>query len=208
MPFVVPDRLSRINVEQITTRLRTNEAKNAVTDYIDIMDRFHSIDVSKNPSFKTLFNGFYVVRLSETWHNTFFTYLETNRARTDISLSEVLRYLHTKTKRFEPALASNIVATINTKKPIWNDIVLTSWNIIAPPEPKGYNNKDEKVRIRIELTTLAYQDIVAKYADFLGSDVGKSWVEAFNIVWGNIETITNLKKIDLIFKELSRIKIL
>ena len=165
------------------------KARKGIGQYLEIMDSFHSTDVSTDREFQRKFNSFYRVRQrTATWYKTYYSFMQRQKGKAP-TFSTVLRYLHSELGRYEPSFSSKFVATHNPDLPIWDAFVLKNTGIKAPyySDLKKLFKAEEK-----------YKKVQSWYGGYLLSDSGNLIVEIFDEVVPEHNRISNLKKIDFV----------
>ncbi len=173
--------------EEIISAIK--RARKGIGQYLEIMDLFHSTDVSIDTEFQRKFNAFYRVRQRPTnWYKTYYSFMQQQKGKNP-SFSRVLRYLYSELGRYEPSFSSKFVATHNPDLPIWDRFVL-EFTGIRPPyysDPKKLFKAEEK-----------YKEIKNWYERYLTSDDGMLIVKMFDELVPEHNRISKLKKIDFV----------
>jgi len=156
--------------------------------YNTIMDKIHSVDVSKDAEFQRNFNGFYRMRQrSKTFYSTYYSLMEKCKS-TPMEFKDILETLYHELNRVEPSFSSKLLATINTSMPIWDVFVLKNLNLKKPPQ---YS------KTRLEDTVKLYDKIVNWYHHKTKSSEGIEMIKIFDEAYPD-SNISNIKKIDFI----------
>jgi len=160
--------------------------------YKNIMNSVNKIDVSKDAEFKRLFNGFYKVRHpKKEWYDKYYQLMQEQKDKKR-SYKEVLeKLLEEPGGRIEVSFASKLMATIDSKKPIWDQYVLENLGL-----KKEWDNtpKDKKIEKAVEI----YNRIERYYNKFLNSKEGKNFIKKFNECFHDYTDISDMKKLDFI----------
>lgn len=153
--------------------------------YCAIMERFRSVDVSKDADFQRLFNGYYRMRQrSSNFYAAFYSYLEQEKENRHLTFHEVLAHLYETTGILSPSFSSKLLATVRPEMPVWDQFVLKNLGLKAP----YYYDKN-----RIQKTEALYQAI----CDWYETAEAKDRLNFFNSHFSDT-SITDTKKIDLI----------
>lgn len=164
-------------------------AENGIGKYLWIMDRLHKVNVYEDSEFRKAYNGFYRMRQrSGQFYDAYYSFIEENKRRRDVTFGEVLGHLKTETGRMEASFSSKLAATINPKMPVWDKYVMKNMGIKVP----GYSVKNRQEKILD-----AYEQLVKEYEHLLESNEGQMMIKAFNEMYP-CYGVTDLKKIDFI----------
>ena len=164
-------------------------AQKGIGQYLDIMEEFHSVDVSSSREFQKKYNAFYrVQRRTAEWYETYYGFMEQSK-NTPVTFAETLDYLNTHLGRYEPSFSSKLAATVNPFVPIWDEHILNNTGISSPAYQSASKVEDAKD---------AYVLIEQWYIEFLKSDVGRLCVNTFNEKIFRYYEMTDLKKVDFI----------
>ena len=164
------------------------DIQSGVQKYIIIMDWFNKTDVTLDKEFQRKFNGYYKVRQRKPeFYEAYYSFMESKKG-TDVTFGEILNYFFKKLGRVEASFSSKLLATINPKKPIWDEFVLKNLGL---KKPSTYS-KDRLSKI-IDL----YKSIENWYVDFFESEDADQIIRTFDIRYPN-SGINNVKKIDFL----------
>ena len=153
--------------------------------YCTIMERFRSVDISKDTTFQRLFNGYYRMRQRpKDFYTAFYAYLEQEKGNQGLTFHEVLLYLYEATGVLTPSFSSKLLATVRPEMPVWDQFVLKNLGLKSP----YYYDKD-----RVQKTEALYQAICGWYK----TSEAKDRLDFFNSHFPDV-SITDTKKIDLI----------
>ena len=165
------------------------KAQKGISQYIEIMEILHNVDVSTDRVFQKKYNAFYRVRQRpEEWYNIYYSLLE-KRKSSSITFNDTLDLLNSKLGRYEPSFASKLAATANPYNPIWDVHILNNTGHTAP----SYSSKN-----KFNEAKSAYQSIESWYTEFLQSEIGILCVNTFNENVSQYYKVTDLKKVDFI----------
>lgn len=188
--------MTREEIEQAVEKARAGVEK-----YLAIMDRVCRVNVSEDPEFKRLYNGFYKVRnRAHAWYQSYYTLLESlkdEKTRTGVAptFAHVLDVLKERTARCEASFSSKLVATLDPDKPIWDVYVLANTSHKAPSSQNPH---------RFELAKAAYRSIEEWYKEFIPSDEGKLCIAIFNEKIADYRKISDTKKVDFILWQIRK----
>jgi hypothetical protein len=181
---------SNISEEQIIKAI--NNAKDGVKKYLDIMDIYHSKNISKDFDFRRKFNHFYrMMRRSKDFYDEYFAYLQLQKGK-KVRFEETLSQFKKKFNRMEPSFSSKLVATIDPSLPVWDKFVLQNLNLKAPS-----SSSPDRQRLICEI----YKEIDIKMKLILKSNEGKKYLKLFNRILPDTK-ISDMKKIDFILWQL------
>ncbi|PJZ65371.1 hypothetical protein CH371_13320 [Leptospira wolffii] len=181
---------------ELQTLLSTYNAQKALPKiaeglkkYERLMERFLRSDISKDGDFQREFNHFYRLRRGEAFRKIYFEYMESKKKERH-SFEETLLDLKAKTEngRIEASFASKLVATLDSKQPIWDSIVVRNLRLEVPKA-----SDPDRVKKIVRL----YSEIKRQYDDYLSSEEGRKTVLLFNSTYPQ-NTISDIKKIDFI----------
>jgi hypothetical protein len=114
-------------------------ARGGVQQYLEIMELFPLVDVSKNGEFQRKFNSFYRVRQRPSWwYATYYQFMEQAKIQKP-SFDDALDYFRQSMSRCEASFTSKLIATIDPLNPVWDKYVLGNTGI---PRPK-YTSKNK-----------------------------------------------------------------
>ncbi len=175
--------------EEIVAVFNKNELKVGLKKYVEIMDCFQKVDVSKDKEFQRLYNHFYRVRQRKPeFYQMYYSYMEKMKGDSDtISFEDIFYYIQKETNHCEVSFSSKLLATLNPNKPVWDKFVLENLGIktIYP----SADNREQKI---VE----AYNQICKWYKNFLVREESNLILEIFDKEFPNLN-ITDTKKIDL-----------
>jgi hypothetical protein len=164
-------------------------ARRGIGQYLDLMDRFPSVDVSTDRDFQRRYNDFYKVsRKSAEWYKAYYDMMHGFRDRKP-AFGEVLDRMRDAVGSCEASFCSKLVATLDANCPVWDKFVLDNLGV---PALRSQSSR------RFEQAKLNYGRIVEWYRDFLASETGRNAVRIFDSQVPQHARITNLKKIDFV----------
>lgn len=170
----------RINATEI---LQTCMAKGLGLDrYEDIIQ---NIDPS-TPNFQKLFNGYYRVRRNDQWRKSYYT-LFCKAWKSCYSFDQIITELYKSTGNIEPSFSSKMLATIDTKKPIWDKYVLNNLGLKLTGK-----TQEEKLQNAIAL----YVQIESWYEDYFNTKNAKACIKKFDQWLPAYTWMSDTKKID------------
>jgi hypothetical protein len=108
-----------------TQRIQTalKNAGHGLKQYLEIMDLFPRVDVSRDRHFQSLFTGFYGVRHPrKDFYEGYYRFMEIHKNNAPAFIN-TLRFLYGY-GRLDTAFASKLLATINPNLPVWDQFVL------------------------------------------------------------------------------------
>ena len=165
------------------------KARTGISQYLEIMKLFPTVNVAENCEFQRKFNAFYRVRQKHRdWYRAYFAYLERCKG-SKASFDDVLDELYEPTAGYEPSFSSKFVATLNPEKPVWDTWVLKNTNTGVP----SYASKTKMAEAKV-----AYRAIQEWYRRFLRSTDGDLVVRLFSGIIPEHNRITDLKKVDFV----------
>lgn len=164
-------------------------AEPGINKYLWIMDRLHKVNVYEDSEFRKAYNGFYRMRQrSGQFYDAYYSFMEENKRRRNITFGEVLGHLKNETGRMEASFSSKLAATINPEMPVWDKYVMKNMGIKVP----GYSVKNRQEKIKD-----AYGQLVKEYEHLLESNEGQMMIKAFDEAYSYCK-VTDIKKIDFI----------
>lgn len=170
-------------------------AGSGISKYLEIMDMFHQVDVSKSNEFQKKFNAFYRVRQrNQDWYVYYYSLMEHSKSM-NVDFNYILTSIQNQLGRYEPSFSSKLLATINPNMPIWDSFVLKNCNF--KPPSYGANNKLTKA---MDL----YSNLCLWYESFLHSTNATNFISEFDTLVPKHGQVSNLKKIDFILWQLNR----
>lgn len=153
--------------------------------YCTIMERFRSVDVSKDTTFQRLFNGYYRMRQRpKDFYTAFYAYLELEKGNQNLTFHEVLLHIYETTGVLTPSFSSKLLATVRPEMPVWDQFVLKNLGLKSP----YYYDKE-----RFQKTEGLYQAI----CDWYKTSEAEDRLDFFNSHFPDV-AVTDTKKIDLI----------
>lgn len=175
--------------KDIVTVFDKMELKEGLSKYIEIMERLHNTDVSKDQDFQRLYNHFYRMRQRKPeFYKMYYDYMEKMKNSTDaLSFEEIFLFIQKESGRCESSFSSKLLATLDPNKPVWDMYVLENLGI-----KKIYStttNREQKI-------LAAYNQICEWHEDFLKTDDARIIIEIFDEMFPGVN-ITDTKKVDL-----------
>jgi hypothetical protein len=165
------------------------KAQPGIEKYLKLMEQLNTTNVAEDAAFQRAYNGFYRVRQrSGSWYETYYGVMEAAKCKQP-TFAETLDQIHTLTGRYEPSFSSKLVATLNPHLPVWDVHVLRNLGV----KPPNYDHPARLARLKE-----CYARIESWYQDFMVSEEGHGWVNAFNEQVADHHKLTDLKKIDFI----------
>ena len=179
-------------------KIDTGDLKNVLAASIDgfglkkyeyLMDAVHKSDVSGDPEFQQIFNGYYKVRRNEVWRKKFYALFETVRNSNPLpSFDAVVTDLYQATGNVEASFASKLLASVDKDMPIWDRRVGRSLNL----KIKGASREE-----RLADAKRVYQEVRDTYDGFLGSEKGRAFIAEFDrLIPEQYRGISAVKKLD------------
>ncbi|MDP1995070.1 MAG: hypothetical protein Q8K40_07480 [Ignavibacteria bacterium] len=161
----------------------------SVSQYVEIMKMFSSLNVAEDDYFKTKFNGYYRVRQrSKEWYQSYYSYMESHKGLM-VSFRDVLSYMKMHTNRYEPSFSSKLLATHNPNMPIWDKQVLRSLKMEAP---NSYSKN------RLEDSVALYNRICTWYSEQMNTPLCRFIINKFDERYTNYNSVSDVKKIDFV----------
>jgi len=162
--------------------------KSGVEKYQTIMEKYWSVDITKNQEFQRLYNGFYKIRQrNQEWYSHYYQMLENLKSH-NCSFDKILQELKTRTSRIEASFTSKMYATRNPNFPIIDKWILNNLELKLP-----YSYE----RNRLEKISRLYKRITKWYKAYIFSEDGAKYVKWFNEICPE-SSISDVKKIDFI----------
>lgn len=158
--------------------------------YTNIMEKVRAVDVSADTDFQRGFNYFYKIRRNDEWRTSFYELFEECKSLEQVSFEHILRSLYEKTGQIEPSFSSKLLSTLNPDMPIWDSIVLPKLGL----KPSAAERDDR----RLDSTVKIYQDMVSWYQKFLQTPQAQNFIDAWDIAFPELASITAVKKVDFI----------
>lgn len=187
--------MKKWKIEEIKEAISKPETRRGVSQYLEIIELFPSVNVAENSYFQRKFNAFYRVRQrSPEWYKTYFSCMQQWKAGKP-SFDRVLDQLHRSLGRYEPSFSSKLVATVDPEQPIWDTFVLRNTQTRCP----SYTSKNKLAEAKI-----AYEQIRSWYGQFLNSEEGQLVISVFDQNVREHAKITNLKKVDFVLWQTRR----
>lgn len=140
-----------------------------------------------DPTFRRAYNGFYRVRRGTDWQSIYFDLM--HEAKTHAyDFSQVLRGLQQATGRYEASFASKLIATLDTRQPVIDSVVLGNLGCRLPP----VSSKD-----RLGKIVALYDELKKNVDEFLMTAEGRAVVTAFKATYPSYP-ISEEKMVDLV----------
>ena len=154
--------------------------------YEIIVKTFSSIDVSCNCDFQRTFDAFYRIRRNEKWRRCYYQLFECAKV-SRLSFEDVIEILYTETGNVEASFSSKMIATIDQKKPIWDQYVLHNLDL----KLKGKNPQE-----RIKNAIFIYSQIENWFDNYLQTEEARRNIAEFDCWFPSYTWISDVKKID------------
>ena len=100
----------------------------------------NSVDVSEDVDFQKMFSAFYRIRRNKEWRTKYFSLLQAAKHER-IDFREALKQIHQQTGKIEASFASKLVASIDTRLPVIDSIVMHNVGVRLPYQ--GAKNREE-----------------------------------------------------------------
>ncbi len=163
-----------------------DRCKKGVAKYIEIMDLSHKVDVSTNPEFQRMFNGFYRMRQkTKEYYSFFFSYMERMKANKNLEYKDVIEAIFDKFNRKEKSFSSKLLHTINPEMAILDSIIISNLEIIISPNAS------------VNSIISSYDNLNAELKAICDSIQGKKMINLFDSTFPN-NSISDIKKIDFV----------
>jgi hypothetical protein len=172
-------------------------ARKGISQYLELMALFPSVDVSADPEFQRQYNHFYRVRQKPTnWYRSYFRAMQELRTAKPL-FADVLDRLRDEVGSCEASFSSKLVATLDPSKPVWDSFVLNNMGI--PPLRTSSPHRFDQAKKN-------YARIEEWYELFLASENGRAVVRAFDEIVPQHGAITDLKKVDFVLWQTRPVK--
>ena len=163
--------------------------------YLWIQNNVLKIVASEDREFQRKFNAFYRVRKNENWQKKFYSLLQAEKNKKP-NFQKILLDLFTRTKRIEASFSSKLTATINTRLPVIDSIVLKNLREMGHINmrlPYYYIPATERISKIVEL----HKNLEKLFNNFLRTPNGKYLIKEFKKMypWAKI---TYQKMLDLV----------
>jgi hypothetical protein len=163
--------------------------RDGLVKYNYLMSTVNNCDITQNEDFKRVYNNFYRMRQRPAmFYNTYYQFMEDNK-QSGVNFEKTLTYFYETLGRVEASFSSKLVATINPKMPVWDKYVLENLGL-TPPSSTSKN--------RLEALVNIYDKITEYYDEYLGSEKCMYELEYFDKLFPDQNSLSKLKKIDLI----------
>ena len=154
--------------------------------YVWIIDQLRLVDVSKDKTYQTQFNGFYRLRRDDNWRRAYYAYFEKAKNNSP-TFEDILVYLYECSGAVEASYASKMLATINTEMPIWDQFVIKNLGVKLP----SMNDPE-----RLAKTISIYNDIIEWYQNYMMTANAQRCLKVFDKRLPHYQRISSVKKID------------
>ncbi len=178
-----------MNKQSIKMAIQKAIDKGKIAQYLRIMSMLHKIDVSIDKDFQREFNAFYKMgQKKPDWYKEYFRFMQESKDGRP-EFKSVLMHFQSIFNRHEPSFASKFVATINPKRPVWDQHVFINTKIKRP----SYASKNKAQEI-----LAAYDLLQIWYDKFITSKDGVTLLETFRAMVPEHGKISDTKKIDFV----------
>jgi hypothetical protein len=179
--------LDMIKLDQSEIKDTLPCVRKGLDQYVAIQSRLNSVDVSEDVDFQKMFTVFYRVRRNNEWRSKYFSILQAAK-REGFDFEEALKRIQQQTGRIEASFASKLVATIDTRLPVIDTIVMRNVGIKLPYH--GAKNR-EKIIVR------QYAELKELLDEYLKTADGKFLVTEFRSMYPYAD-ISPQKMLDLV----------
>jgi hypothetical protein len=160
---------------------------NGLAKYSWLQKEFPIRDVSSDSEYRKRFGGFYRVRRSASWRDTFFQILERGKSA-PLTFGEALRALQAGTGKVEASFASKLVATLDPVQPVIDSVVLKNIGFKLPAAASADRFS--------EIESL-HRRLAEVYWEYLASESGRDLVKRFRESYPDAQ-VTETKMLDLV----------
>lgn len=177
-------------LDEAAVRAAVREAREEIAEFLWLAQAARG-RVAENSEFQQRFNAFHrVTQRSQAWHAAFYRLLETTSI-VGADFADVLHTLWDQTGRFEPGLASRLVATVDPDQPTWDRFALMNAGQRAP----AYLDPD-----KLQKAVTVYRQINDWYASRLAMPAGQRMIELFNEEAPEHRAISAIKKLEFVLR--------
>ena len=175
--------------------VKWDKIEKGMFQYKEIMSLYKcSNKIKKDDVFQRRYKAFYrmnTARKDSQFYEAYFKLLDKAKKEGGGDILSILRTLKRVSNKNEISFASKLLATIDTKMPVWDSKVRKRINEEGEIILKAtFKNIEECVE--------AYTSMKRWYVKFMKSDKAKKMIAEFDAHFPN-EKITQVKKIDFIF---------
>lgn len=153
------------------------------------MDQLWKSDVRVDAVFQRTFNGLYMVRRGEAWRTAFYELFEAYKNSADVSFEPIVRDLHRATGRIEASFASKLLATVNSKMPVYDSWVRINLNLKV---------RTGEALQRIPALCEDYARITCIYGAMVEHPDYSRLRDGFDIALPTLRNLSDVKKIDFL----------
>lgn len=183
-----------MNATEITMRsfvLSSVVIRSGIDRYCKIMSLFKNGDGCEDATFRRLYAGFYRVRRSATWLESYFAIMSDFGRRRENDFECILKAVDSISGGgVELSFSSKMLATINPRMPIWDSQVK---NALGLADVTAHGSKDFREAQAIEL----YKKLRSEFARLLATKNIREEIAAFdNLLPEYAKALTSEKKLD------------
>ena len=159
--------------------------------YEELQRSLFTCDVSVDPDYRRLFNGYYrMQRRPHEWYGFFFELLENQKGNASISFRDILERVYRAKGRVEPSFCSKLVATIRPDMPVYDKYVRENLSLVIPKPHEGAGR-------RVEKFISVYEELTVKQRQLMCRDEFATLKCAFDQKLPGFAHFTDTKKLDL-----------
>ena len=176
-------------VNEQQTERALDRIETSLTEYLWIMERVRSCDVSADTAFQEAYDTHYRVRKDAVWRGHYYSLMERAKA-VPISFRMIVGLMQVFGDTIEAALCSKLVATVDPSKPILDKTIMRVF---------GMDDPVNKFRSAIVLVPQQYEDLEQRYSELLASPEGRRMCDQFSKRYPNA-AVTDIKRIDFVLR--------
>ena len=178
-----------VNAENIFLKRKDLVKEWRIEKYAYVMDTVQKTNVASDANFQKTFNGFYRVRRGAEWRKVYYDFFERHKEEKNISFEEIVTYIFEKTGRIEASFSSKMLATFDSRFPIWDVYVMRNLGL----ELKG-KTKEERLQKAIYI----YDEMKRWYETYLNTQEAKDQIALFDRYLPEYVWLSDVKKIDFL----------
>ena len=176
------------NIDATLSRITASH----LSRYDTLQQSLETVDVSVDPGYQRMFNGYYrMQRRRQDWYEFFFSILQSEKNNKAITFREVFERVYGERRRVEPSFCSKLVATIRADMPVYDRHVRENLLLVIP-------RPQERPEKRVEQFLLVYADLQAKQSHLVGAERFPTLRRAFDERFPAYAHFTDTKKLDLL----------
>lgn len=156
--------------------------------YKTIMDTVLYTDVSKDLKFQRMFTYYYRIRRPKSWLVRYFNLFESFKSENRIGIRAILSALADGSDSVELSFASKMLATIDSKMPIWDRYVRINLGLPEVPPPHTPNRGEKAAEL--------YDALATYMVEMLASEGVRRSLTRFDALFPQYASISETKKLD------------